>query len=116
MDPLDPTAHQRVEEWASGSAEAQTSAWFEVVVGSEDPDDLTIKQSRLLGEADAICIHGDVPEGILACARADAERLTCDPANCAFAVGPTDPDTVPACSLSSAQRKLNVILRYQPKG
>ena len=114
LDPFDPTAHQGVEEWASGSASAQTNAWFDVVIESADPDDLTIRQARLLGEADAICLHGDVPSEILARARADAERLTCEPANCPVAVNPNDPDAVPACATASAKRKLTVILRYRP--
>ncbi len=116
LDPLDPTAYRRVEDWASGSPAAQTSTWFEIAVESADPDDLTIKQSRLLGEADAICLHGDVPAAILARARADAERLACDPANCVFAAAnPNDPEANPACSAASATRKLTVILRYRPK-
>ncbi|WP_197412356.1 bifunctional precorrin-2 dehydrogenase/sirohydrochlorin ferrochelatase [Novosphingobium sp. Fuku2-ISO-50] len=42
---------------------------------STDPDDLTLRQARLLGHADALIAGPDVPPAILARARADAWRL-----------------------------------------
>jgi len=42
---------------------------------STDPDDLTLRQARLLGHADALIAGPDVPPAILARARADARRL-----------------------------------------
>ena len=41
---------------------------------SADPEDLTLRQARLLGEADVLLIDGDVPPAILARTRADAAR------------------------------------------
>jgi uroporphyrin-III C-methyltransferase/precorrin-2 dehydrogenase/sirohydrochlorin ferrochelatase len=78
LDPLDPQAYSRVEQWASGAAAAGTpdSAQYAFTVASADPDDLTVRQSRLLGEADTILLDGAVPASILARARADAQRIT----------------------------------------
>ncbi|CAN5239532.1 NAD(P)-dependent oxidoreductase [soil metagenome] len=45
-------------------------------LNSSDPDDLTLKQARLLGEADRVYAAPEVPPAILARARADAVRIT----------------------------------------
>ena len=45
------------------------------LLASADPDDLTLRQARLLGRADALVLAGEVPPAILARARADAWRL-----------------------------------------
>ncbi|GAO40559.1 putative siroheme synthase [Sphingomonas changbaiensis NBRC 104936] len=45
---------------------------------SPDPDELTLKQARLLGQADRIFHRADVPAAILDRARADAVRIACD--------------------------------------
>jgi uroporphyrin-III C-methyltransferase/precorrin-2 dehydrogenase/sirohydrochlorin ferrochelatase len=46
-----------------------------ILLSSDDPDDLTIKQARWLGMADRV-IHGaSVPDAIINRARADAERI-----------------------------------------
>jgi uroporphyrin-III C-methyltransferase/precorrin-2 dehydrogenase/sirohydrochlorin ferrochelatase len=42
---------------------------------SADPDDLTIREARLLGLADRIYVGADVPPAILDRARADAVRI-----------------------------------------
>ena len=52
---------------------------------SADPDDLTLRQVRLLGQADALVALPNVPSAILARARADALRL---------APGDTEPDGI----------------------
>lgn len=43
---------------------------------SPDPDDLTLRQARLLGEADRVYAGADVPPAILVRARADAVRMS----------------------------------------
>jgi uroporphyrin-III C-methyltransferase/precorrin-2 dehydrogenase/sirohydrochlorin ferrochelatase len=43
---------------------------------STDPDDLTLKQARLLGEADRVYATAGVPTAILARVRADAVRMS----------------------------------------
>jgi uroporphyrin-III C-methyltransferase/precorrin-2 dehydrogenase/sirohydrochlorin ferrochelatase len=74
LDPLDPQAFQRVEQWAKGAEPAPSGAVHSVFLTSPDPEDLTLRQARLLGEADTVVIDGPVPPAILARARADAAR------------------------------------------
>ena len=45
---------------------------------SPDPDNLTLRQARLLANADRVTHDPDVPTAILNRARADAERIACD--------------------------------------
>ncbi|CAM3122057.1 precorrin-2 dehydrogenase [Sphingomonas antarctica] len=45
-----------------------------VVVASPDPDELTVRTARLLGQADRIYHSAEIPPAILARARADAVR------------------------------------------
>lgn len=88
LDPLDPAAHERVAHWAAkGAFAAQAGGTIAFDVTSADPDDLTLRQARLLGEADAVCVVGAVPPAILARARADAQRLTCDVEECRVSRG-----------------------------
>jgi len=48
-----------------------------IIVRSADPDDLTLREARLLGRADRVFHRPEVPRAILDRARADAERLVC---------------------------------------
>jgi uroporphyrin-III C-methyltransferase / precorrin-2 dehydrogenase / sirohydrochlorin ferrochelatase len=75
LDPLDPEAFQQVEAWLAGSQTARSGAVFDLTLTSADPEDLTLRQARLLGEADLLLLDGAVPQAILARARADAARL-----------------------------------------
>jgi uroporphyrin-III C-methyltransferase / precorrin-2 dehydrogenase / sirohydrochlorin ferrochelatase len=76
LDPLREASPERVEGWLDGEVEPSGARTIEVELTSVDPDDLTLRQARLLGEADTI-VHGpEVPAAILARARADATR--CD--------------------------------------
>jgi uroporphyrin-III C-methyltransferase / precorrin-2 dehydrogenase / sirohydrochlorin ferrochelatase len=71
---LDPfSSSPDVERWLS-NATAPASRTVRITLRSADPDDLTLRQARWLGEADRIVTIGDVPAAILARARADAER------------------------------------------
>lgn len=72
--PLDPLAEGHdVESWIAATA-APAPRRETVVLTSSDPDDLTLRAARLLGEADAIWHDPAVPRVILDRARADAER------------------------------------------
>lgn len=75
LDPFDNTSHGFVDEWLERSNLPARGFEVAFAVTSEDPEDLTIKQARWLGEADTILLDGDIPDAILARARADAVRL-----------------------------------------
>lgn len=74
LDPLDPASHERVAAWAEGSEAVSAGQLSEIILASADPEDLTLRQARLLGEADVLLLDGAVPAAILARARADAAR------------------------------------------
>jgi uroporphyrin-III C-methyltransferase/precorrin-2 dehydrogenase/sirohydrochlorin ferrochelatase len=75
LDPLDPAAHARVADWAEGAVAPDAGPVVAIVLRSDDPEDLTLREARLLGIADTLLIADDVPAAILARARADARRL-----------------------------------------
>lgn len=107
LDALDPTSHDRVADWLEVNEAPPASATAELKIRSDDPEDLTIKQARMLGEADRICAEPGIAPAILARARADAERFTCDSRSCRSS-------GAPRCEkLQSDARKpgLTVILR-----
>ena len=74
LDPFDPQSFQQVDAWLSGDAAGDAGAIFDFTLTSADPEDLTLRQARWLGEADVLLLDGDVPSAILARARADAAR------------------------------------------
>ncbi|MEQ8773658.1 MAG: siroheme synthase [Erythrobacter sp.] len=82
LDPLDPASHERVADWVEGVAETKPPFAVEFEIHSDDPEDLTLRQARLLGEADRVCADATVSPAILARARADAQRVTCDGVSC----------------------------------
>lgn len=72
--PLDPLADDRdVEHWLSRD-QARATGHERVRLTSTDPDDLTLRQARLLANADRVLHHPGVPAAILDRARADAMR------------------------------------------
>jgi len=82
IDPLADQSAQAVEQWLA-APEAGRSGVVRIAVTSADPDALTLREARLLAQADRITHRADVPAAILTRARADAERIECDapPAN-----------------------------------
>ncbi len=91
LDALTPASHERIADWLdTDTVSSANETAYETVVftlNSPDPEDLTVKQARMLGEADIVCTQGDVPSEVLARARADAQRLTCDVNQCPRARG-----------------------------
>lgn len=73
LDPLRHGVADQVDEWLSGGATAQ-SVRHEFTLRSDDPDDLTLRDARLLGQADLVLHDPAVPAAILSRARADAVR------------------------------------------
>ncbi len=124
LDALDGKSHERVDAWASGELAAQASQAAECVITSDNPEDLTLRQARLLGEADIVCVVGDVSKEVLARARADAIRIDCDVSTCpnaqrgnASSSGDSSPPRCPRAAqqfaLSGSRNTLTVILRWQ---
>lgn len=76
---LDADSDWDVEAWLDAPDLYAPSGLVEIVLASADPDDLTLRQARLLGQADHIFHGEDVPDSILSRARADAVRHTGTP-------------------------------------
>ena len=75
--PLDPArdgAAGRVAGWLAGDVAPSVTGRVDVALASYDPDDLTIRTARLMGEADAVWHPAGCPPALLARARADAVR------------------------------------------
>lgn len=75
LDPLAADGASAVERWLVSEHAAREGETREIRLQSDDPDDLTIGQARLLGRADVVIHEASVPEAILVRARADAIRL-----------------------------------------
>ncbi len=75
LDPLVQGSEAQVDAWLGQSWPSETAQVHEFLLLSDDPEDLTIRQSRLLGMADAVIAEPTVSADILNRARADAARL-----------------------------------------
>ena len=75
LDPFDPEAYERVESWLDGAVLPNASQAETIDLSSDDPEDLTLRQARLLGEADTLLLDGAIPDAIVNRSRADASRL-----------------------------------------
>lgn len=82
LDPLRDQPEDAVETWLAAPVVAPADL-VRIALRSTDPDDLTLREARLLAQADRVTHRADVPAAILTRARADAERIACDapPAN-----------------------------------
>lgn len=82
LDPAGPLdvffdrAESNVDRWLAMPFVENKSEVVDMLLASADPDDLTIGQARLLGQADQIYANDDVPSVLLDRARADAERFS----------------------------------------
>ena len=74
LDPLDERSAGRISAWLEDPQPRPTSETVEIVLASDDPDDLTLRQARLLGMADTLRYDSAMAPAILARARADAVR------------------------------------------
>jgi uroporphyrin-III C-methyltransferase/precorrin-2 dehydrogenase/sirohydrochlorin ferrochelatase len=74
LDPLAGYDAAAVENWLAGEADPGAVGHVVITLESDDPDDLTLRQVRMLGAADVLLIGPGVPPAILARARADALR------------------------------------------
>lgn len=78
LDPMDADSVDRVEEWLEAVETLKSREEVEIILRSDDPDDLTLRQARLLGMADLVLFDPDVPAAVLARIRADATRRPLD--------------------------------------
>ena len=74
LDPFGNHALDAVEIWLEAADEPKSDRVIEIVLLSDNPDDLTLRTARLLGEADHVFHDANVPAAILNRARADAVR------------------------------------------
>ncbi|QQV77030.1 siroheme synthase [Sphingomonas aliaeris] len=95
LDPMNGDAS--VARWFETQG-AVDDALVEIRLTSADPDDLTLRQARLLGQADRLYHRADVPTAILDRARADAERFECD-------VAPAEPGPGLSIDLGFGERR-----------
>lgn len=73
LDPLSPYAGGDI--MLAFDRRVTTDAVELIALRSPDPDDLTLRQARMLASADRVFHRADVPPAILDRARADADRL-----------------------------------------
>lgn len=74
LDPLDAQSAQRVDAWLVVGQTEMAASVTEIQLRSGDPDDLTLREARLMGSADRVVHEPSVPLAILDRARADAVR------------------------------------------
>ena len=74
LDVMAAKSVEDVERWIEDGGDPVADEVLEIVLASDDPEDLTIRQARALGEADHVLHDHGVPEAILIRARADAAR------------------------------------------
>lgn len=72
LDPLADQPDTAVAQWIERGGEGVASGLHTLAIASPDPDDLTLRQVRLLGSADLVLHPADMPRAILSRARADA--------------------------------------------
>ena len=78
LDVLRDSADGAVAAWLAGAA-ATPAATVEIALRSDDPEDLTLREARLLGSTDVLAHEARVPAVILDRARADAVRVVLAP-------------------------------------
>jgi len=79
LDPLREDSAEHLSAWLEGASAPEDAGVFEIRLRSPDPDDLSLREARLLGSADMLAYEPGVPAGILDRARADAARVALVP-------------------------------------
>lgn len=75
LDPLRDGSADSVAAWLDGAEDGEQASVIEIRLRSSDPEDLTLREARLLGSADVLAHEPDIPAAILDRARADAVRV-----------------------------------------
>ncbi|WEK47573.1 MAG: NAD(P)-dependent oxidoreductase [Candidatus Andeanibacterium colombiense] len=74
LDPLREGSADAVEGWLAGEVPDHAAGLETIELRSANPDDLTLREARLLGAADVLLVGQGIPQAILDRARADAVR------------------------------------------
>lgn len=90
LDPFGAGSANQFDTWIDTGFEGPVGAFHRIALRSDDPDDLTLRQARLLAQADRVLYGSGVAPDILSRARADATRRACD----ALPSGPFDGITI----------------------
>ncbi len=78
LDPLAAGA-EAVGGWLAGAGTETAISRLETInIASDDPDDLTLRAARVLGQADMVFHAPGIAASVLDRARADATRIVCD--------------------------------------
>ena len=119
LDALEPHSDLQVDSWLNAAPAVRSPAACAFSIISDDPEDLTFKQARLLGEADVVCADPEVPSEILARARADAARFVCGKLDCNETAPSNgqlrDCALCPKAMASGKAGAATVILRWRPE-
>lgn len=78
LDVLDEKSAANFTDWIDSSAQPPARGEVILNIASDDPEELTLRQFRLMGSADLILYEKSVSSAILDRARADAERIMLD--------------------------------------
>lgn len=79
LDPLREDSIDGLPGWLAGEHDAAASGVVEIRLRSSDPEDLTLREARLLGSADVLAHEPGVAAAVLDRARADAARRAIQP-------------------------------------
>jgi uroporphyrin-III C-methyltransferase/precorrin-2 dehydrogenase/sirohydrochlorin ferrochelatase len=79
LDPLKDTSAGAITAWLGNESAPAADDVVEIFLTSDDPDDLTLRQARLLGSADAVVHEKGIAVAVLDRARADAVRIAIEP-------------------------------------
>lgn len=74
LDPLRPESADMVDEWLDKGSAIPVSGVMTIDLHSSDPEDMTLRTARLLGQADHIYVDGPISGELINRARADAVR------------------------------------------
>jgi uroporphyrin-III C-methyltransferase/precorrin-2 dehydrogenase/sirohydrochlorin ferrochelatase len=79
LDPLHGPSAERIDDWLQPADAIAPGDVVEIRLRSADPEDLTLREARLLGSADLLAYEPGTPAGVLDRARADAARVVLSP-------------------------------------
>lgn len=78
LDPLGGHSDSSVGDWLANTDDPSANERVSLTITSDDPEELTLRQARLLGRADTVLSDAGIAKPIIDRARADAVRLNLD--------------------------------------